>query len=501
MSTDTQDQHSVRQEKLAELRQSGWCYPNDKQPSITAAKLHESFGAEVDAEITDKAKYMLCGRVMTARYMGKAAFITLQDRSGKIQVYLRLNDVGAELFEQAKSWDLGDILWVKGHMFRTKVGELTVWASDASLLTKSLRPLPDKFHGLQDQEQRYRQRYVDLIVNEGSRAVFQKRSQLIRLMRGFFDDRSYLEVETPMMHPIAGGAVARPFTTHHNTLDMELFLRVAPELYLKRLVVGGFERVYEINRNFRNEGISTRHNPEFTMIEFYQAYANYRDLMALTNELFQYLAKHMLDGGKAQYGEYEIDFSKPIAEMTMDEAILKYNESLDVATLSDVDKLTEYMQSLELKIPEHFVLEQRKLFLFEETVEAQLIQPVFITGYPAISSPLARRSDDNPLLTDRFELFIAGQEIANGFSELNDPEDQAQRFVQQMEEKAQGDHEAMPYDEDYIKALEYGLPPTAGQGIGIDRLVMILTNTHTIRDVILFPTLRNKSQHAEISDK
>lgn len=501
MSTDTQDQHSVRQEKLAELRQSGWCYPNDKQPSITAAKLHESFGAEVDAEITDKAKYMLCGRIMTARYMGKAAFITLQDRSGKIQVYLRLNDVGAELFEQAKSWDLGDILWVKGHMFRTKVGELTVWASDASLLTKSLRPLPDKFHGLQDQEQRYRQRYVDLIVNEGSRAVFQKRSQLIRLMRGFFDDRSYLEVETPMMHPIAGGAVARPFTTHHNTLDMELFLRVAPELYLKRLVVGGFERVYEINRNFRNEGISTRHNPEFTMIEFYQAYANYRDLMALTNELFQYLAKHMLDGGKAQYGEYEIDFSKPIAEMTMDEAILKYNESLDVATLSDVDKLTEYMQSLELKIPEHFMLEQRKLFLFEETVEAQLIQPVFITGYPAISSPLARRSDDNPLLTDRFELFIAGQEIANGFSELNDPEDQAQRFVQQMEEKAQGDHEAMPYDEDYIKALEYGLPPTAGQGIGIDRLVMILTNTHTIRDVILFPTLRNKSQHAEISDK
>lgn len=501
MSTDTQDQHSVRQEKLAELRQSGWCYPNDKQPSITAAELHESFGAEVHTEITDKTAHMLCGRIMTARYMGKAAFITLQDRSGKIQVYLRLNDVGAELFEQAKSWDLGDILWVKGHMFRTKVGELTVWASDASLLTKSLRPLPDKFHGLQDQEQRYRQRYVDLIVNEGSRAVFQKRSQLIRLMRGFFDDRSYLEVETPMMHPIAGGAVARPFTTHHNTLDMELFLRVAPELYLKRLVVGGFERVYEINRNFRNEGISTRHNPEFTMIEFYQAYANYRDLMALTNELFQYLAKHMLDGGKAQYGEYEIDFSNPIAEMTMDEAILKYNDALDAATLNDVDKLIDYMQSLKLKTPEHFVLEQRKLFLFEETVEAQLIQPVFITGYPAISSPLARRSDDNPLLTDRFELFIAGQEIANGFSELNDPEDQAQRFVQQMEEKAQGDHEAMPYDEDYIKALEYGLPPTAGQGIGIDRLVMILTNTHTIRDVILFPTLRNKSQHAEISDK
>lgn len=499
MSTDTQDQHSVRQDKLAELRETGWCYPNDKRPSITASELHAMFptvqgddGSIQGESITDETVHMLCGRIMTARYMGKAAFMTIQDRSSKIQVYLRSNDIGEALFGQAKTWDLGDILWIKGHMFRTKMGELTVWASDASLLTKSLRPLPDKFHGLQDQEQRYRQRYVDLMVNERSRQVFQQRSKLIRLMRDFFDARDYLEVETPMMHPIAGGAIARPFTTHHNTLDMELFLRVAPELYLKRLIVGGFERVYEINRNFRNEGISTRHNPEFTMIEFYQAYADYRDLMALTNELFQFLGKHLLEDGKAQYGDDVIDFSQPIKDMTMDDAILMYHPELNIGQLNHKEELKAYMQSQGLETPEHFVLEQRKLYLFEETVEAQLIQPIFITGYPAISSPLARKSDDNPNLTDRFELFIAGQEVANGFSELNDPEDQAERFAQQMKEKALGDHEAMPYDEDYIRALEYGMPPTAGQGIGVDRLAMILTNTHTIRDVILFPTLRNK---------
>lgn len=485
----TQDQHEVRVEKLSKLREEGWCFPNGQKPDITASELHSRYvGSE------DDTQHQVAGRIMTARYMGKAAFLTIQDRSCKIQVYLRANELGQEVFSNAKTWDLGDIIWIKGHVFRTKLGELTVWASDTALMVKSLRPLPDKFHGLQDQEVRYRQRYVDLMVNDHSKAVFKKRSQLMQVLRTFFDDRDYLEVETPMMHPIAGGAVARPFVTHHNTLDMELFLRVAPELYLKRLVVGGFERVYEINRNFRNEGISTRHNPEFTMIEFYEAYADYRDLMALTNKLFAKIAKEMTEDGKVTYQDHVIDFSKPIAEMSMDDAILHHHPKLTKEALLDMAKLTSYMTEQKIPLKADAVLEQLKLHLFEETVEEKLIQPVFITGYPAISSPLARRTDGEPTLTDRFELFIAGQEIANGFSELNDPQDQANRFQQQMEEKAKGDHEAMPYDEDYIRALEYGLPPTAGQGIGIDRLVMILTNTPTIRDVILFPTLRHKSQ-------
>lgn len=483
----TQDQHEVRLEKLQALREKDWCFPNGNKPDVTASELHARYESDLDDTL-----HQVCGRVMTARYMGKAAFLTIQDRSGQIQVYLRANELSQEVFDEIKTWDLGDIIWVKGHVFRTKMGELTVWASDVSMLSKSLRPLPDKFHGLQDQEVRYRQRYVDLMVNESSKAVFKKRSQLIKLLRDFFDQRDYLEVETPMMHPIAGGAVARPFVTHHNTLDMDLFLRVAPELYLKRLVVGGFERVYEINRNFRNEGISTRHNPEFTMIEFYEAYADYRDLMALTNALFSHIAAEMTDGGKVVYQDHEIDFSKSIAEMTMNEAILAHNTDLSKSNLENIEQVKSYLTKHKVVFREDMVLEQLTLLLFEETVEEKLIQPVFITGYPAVSSPLARRSDSNPNLTDRFELFIAGQEIANGFSELNDPEDQAERFRHQMEEKAKGDHEAMPYDEDYIRALEYGMPPTAGQGIGIDRLVMILTNTPTIRDVILFPTLRHK---------
>ncbi|MCP8352423.1 lysine--tRNA ligase [Candidatus Synchoanobacter obligatus] len=484
----TQDQHEVRKDKLGALRGEGWCFPNDKKPSITAVALQERY-----AEDLDDTQHYIAGRIMTARYMGKAAFLTLQDRSGQIQVYLRANDLGAEVFEQAKSWDLGDIVWVQGHVFRTKLGELTVWASATAVLVKSLRPLPDKFHGLQDQETRYRQRYVDLMVNQDSKEVFVKRSRLMKLLRDFFDQREFLEVETPMMHPIAGGAVARPFVTHHNTLDMDLYLRVAPELYLKRLVVGGFERVYEINRNFRNEGISTRHNPEFTMIEFYQAYADYKDLMALTNALFSVIAEQLTDNGIVTYLDHEIDFSKPIAEMTMDEAILEHHPQLTAEILADESGLLAYLNTHKISCKEGSVLAQMKLQLFEDTVEEKLIQPVFITEYPAIVSPLARRSDHDNTLTDRFELFIAGQEIANGFSELNDPEDQAERFAQQMAEKEKGDHEAMPYDEDYIRALEYGLPPTAGQGIGIDRLVMILTNTPTIRDVILFPTLRHKS--------
>lgn len=490
-----QDQRSVRKEKLDHLRTLGQAYPNQLKPDTLSAVLHEKYDA-ID-QIEDEAQYILCGRIMTARYMGKAAFLSIQDRAGKIQVYCRANDLGVDIFNDIKTWDLGDIIYVKGHVFRTKMGELTLWANTLKMVTKSLRPMPDKFHGLQDQEMRYRQRYVDLMVNEQSRDVFRKRVELIKVMRDFFNERDYMEVETPMMHPIAGGAVARPFMTHHNTLHMDLFLRVAPELYLKRLVVGGFERVFEINRNFRNEGISTRHNPEFTMIEFYEAYADYQDLMTLTNQLFQKIAMHLTENGKVTYQSHEIDFSKPIEQMTVSEAVLKHHSDLTEGDLSNLEALSHYMSKQAIDVPAHFTAEQAMLLLFEETVEKHLIQPIFITGYPAVVSPLARRSDANPELTDRFELFIAGQEIANGFSELNDPEDQAARFAHQMEQKAHGDHEAMPYDHDYITALEHGMPPAAGQGIGIDRLVMILTDTPTIKDVILFPTLKHKEEDGE----
>lgn len=493
IESGSQDQRRVRLQKLQVMRENNWCFPNQYKPTIDMKSL---LGISEDPQVQEKKKnYALCGRIMRARYMGKAAFLTLQDASGQMQIYIRANDVSQAVFEDIKTWDLGDIIWVKGHVFRTKVGELTLWVADIALLVKSLRPLPDKFHGLQDQETRYRRRYVDLMVNEQSREVFIQRAALIKLMRNFFDEVGYLEVETPMMHPLAGGAVAKPFVTHHNALNMPLYLRIAPELYLKRLVVGGFERVYEINRNFRNEGLSTRHNPEFTMIEFYQAYADYRDLMELTNRLFRKIAEQLTENGVVTYQGTQIDFSKPILEMTMDEAILAYHPALSQEQLRDVDALSGYIRSKNIVCGEGLEIGQMKLHLFEETVEHQLIQPVFITGYPAVVSPLARRSDHDPSVVDRFELFIAGQEVANGFSELNDPIDQDQRFKQQMAEKDKGDEEAMNYDEDYIQALEYGLPPTAGQGIGIDRLVMILTNTPTIRDVILFPTLRPKESH------
>jgi lysyl-tRNA synthetase class 2 len=480
------DPYQVRREKLELLREKGQPYPNHLKPTHS---VKDVIVENTDPTLVDEErKYSVSGRIMTARFMGKATFITIVDGGDRIQIYLRANDLGAEAFAEVKTWDLGDIVYVKGHVFYTKMGELTIWAAQADLLVKSLRPLPDKFHGLADTEVKYRQRYLDLIANPSSKEVFLKRIKLIQLLRDFFVKREFLEVETPMMHTIAGGAVAKPFETHHNALDIPLFLRIAPELYLKRLVVGGFDRVFEINRNFRNEGISTRHNPEFTMIEFYQAYADYKDLMQLTQELFAEIAN--VFGEQVEFQGHQINLKTKIAEVTMHQAILDVHAELSSDDLGGLDQLKSYISKIGLNVPDTKYVEDLQLYLFEETVEETLIQPTFITHYPARTSPLARPSDQDPRYAERFELFIAGQEIANGFSELNDPDIQAQRFHEQVERKQQGDHEAMLFDKDYITALEHGLPPTAGQGFGVDRLVMILTGSPSIRDVILFPTLR-----------
>jgi lysyl-tRNA synthetase class 2 len=487
---DESEVYHIRKQKLAELRTQGFNFPNTFRPQHLAKDLSTKYAAlekEVLAEQHIKAS--VAGRVVLRRIMGKASFFHIQDVSGRIQIYIRANEL-PELYEQFKHWDLGDIVGVQGELFKTNTGELTLNAEYIELLTKSLRPLPDKFHGLSDQEVKYRKRYIDLIANEDSRATFLIRSRLIQIFRQFMDQNKFLEVETPMMHPIPGGAVARPFVTHHNTLDMTMYLRIAPELYLKRLVVGGFERVYEINRNFRNEGISTRHNPEFTMIEFYQAYADYKDLMEFTEQLMHYLCDKVLGSFQVEYQGQFIDFSKPYMRLTVKEAILHYHPQLSASQLDDLDSCRNILQEQGLVFKDTDGIGKLQIILFEETVEQQLFQPTFITGYPTEISPLARRNEENPELTDRFEFFIAGREIANGFSELNDAEDQAERFRKQVEEKDAGDLEAMHYDSDYIEALEYGLPPTAGEGIGIDRLVMLFTNSQSIRDVILFPHLR-----------
>jgi lysyl-tRNA synthetase class 2 len=427
---------------------------------------------------------------MAKRVMGKASFIQLQDMSGRIQIFLQRDSLPEGVYQNFKTWDVGDIVGAEGALFKTKTGELSVRADAIRMLTKSLRPLPEKFHGLADQETRYRQRYVDLIMNEVSRNTFRMRSHVVQFIREYLNDKDFLEVETPMMQAIPGGATARPFSTFHNALDMDLFLRVAPELYLKRLVVGGYERVYEINRNFRNEGLSTRHNPEFTMLEFYQSYADFNDLMDLTEDLLRSMAQELLGSTVIDYQGSQYDFGKPFRRISVRDSILHFNPELTTEDVDDIDRAKAVAANLKIPLKDSYGLGKIQIEIFEKTVEGQLDDPTFITAYPTEVSPLARRNDDNPFITDRFEFFVGGREIANGFSELNDAEDQAERFRQQVADKDAGDLEAMHYDHDYIRALEHGMPPTAGEGIGIDRLVMLFTDSASIRDVLLFPHMR-----------
>jgi lysyl-tRNA synthetase class 2 len=494
--TAPQDENQIiaeRRAKLARLREAGVAFPNDFRRKDLAADLHRFHGGKTREQLeAEKPAASVAGRMLLKRVMGKASFATLQDMSGQIQVYVNNDVTGAQAHEAFKHWDLGDILGVEGRVFRTNKGELSIHAEKIRLLAKSLRPLPEKFHGLTDMEQRYRQRYVDLIVNPEVRRTFEIRSKLVQSMREFFVERGFLEVETPMMQPIPGGAVARPFKTHHNALDMDLYLRIAPELYLKRLVVGGLEKVFEINRNFRNEGISTRHNPEFTMLEFYEAYRDYNDLMDLTEELMRECAAEVLGKTSFTYQGAEIDLGKRFDRLTMAEAIAKYNAKYALKELSDPKYLKVALAEFDVEVFPTDGVGILQLKLFEATTEEKLVQPTFIVAHPVDVSPLARANDANPAITDRFELLIAGREIANGFSELNDPEDQAARFAAQAKAKEAGDEEAMYYDADYIRALEYGLPPTAGEGIGIDRLVMLFTDSASIRDVILFPQLKSE---------
>lgn len=490
-----QDENHViaeRRAKLKALRDAGNAYPNNFTRVELAADLIEKYEAmDRDHLDTNPVVVKIAGRLMLRRTMGKLSFGNLQDMSGNIQIFIADNFPGkAEHEFFRKQVDIGDILGIDGVVMKTQKGELTVRVRKLSLLSKCLRPLPEKWHGLSDQEARYRQRHLDLITNEDARLRFVQRSRTIQAVRQFLLDRRYLEVETPMMHPIPGGASARPFATHHNALDMPLYLRIAPELYLKRLVVGGFEKVFEINRNFRNEGISTRHNPEFTMLEFYSAYRDYRYLMRFTEELFRYVAQNVLGTTAFTYQGREIDFAKPFERLTVVDAIRKYHPEYSEAQLSDRAFLVAELDKAGVSYRPQDGVGGLQLTMFEAKAEEFLFEPTFIIDYPAEASPLARRSDKNPQITERFELYIAGREIANGFSELNDPEDQAERFREQAQQKAAGDAEAMHYDADYVRALEYGLPPTAGEGIGIDRLVMLLTDTPTIRDVILFPHMR-----------
>ncbi|WP_318507343.1 lysine--tRNA ligase [Photobacterium leiognathi] len=502
MTDQLQDENKLIAERRAKLdmirencKANG--HPNDFRRDSLAADLEAKYGEMTKEELEEAGHvFAIAGRIMAKR----GPFLAIQDVSGRIQAYAS-KDVQKELKEKYSGLDIGDIIGIKGALHKSGKGDLYVNMDEYELLTKALRPLPEKFHGLTDQEMRYRQRYVDLIVNDDSRHAFVVRSKVVSAIRNFMVSKGFMEVETPMMHVIPGGATARPFITHHNALDIDMYLRVAPELYLKRLVVGGFERVFEINRNFRNEGLSPRHNPEFTMMEFYMAYADYNDLMDLTEEMLSSIAMDVLGSSKMPYGEYEVEFAGPYARMSMLDAIKKYNpdhaeiQALTYEGVADRELMVKIAKSVHVDVEGFWTCGQLLEEIFGETAEPQLMQPTFITEYPADISPLARRNDENPFITDRFEFFIGGREVANGFSELNDAQDQDQRFKAQVDAKDAGDDEAMYYDADYITALEHGLPPTAGQGIGIDRLVMLLTNTHTIRDVILFPAMRPQSNN------
>lgn len=494
MSED--DLISQRRAQLQAYRDQDKAYINTFRRGSLSADLITAYDSKTKEELEAMhVTVSVAGRMMSRRVMGKASFAHLQDMSGKIQLYVRRDDLPEGVYNtEFKKWDIGDIIGATGTIMKTNKGELSIQVDSIQLLTKSLRPLPEKYHGLTDQEMKYRQRYVDLIMNQQTRETFQVRSQVISFIRQYLTQQNFMEVETPMMHVIPGGATARPFITHHNALDMQLFLRIAPELYLKRLLVGGIERVFEINRSFRNEGLSARHNPEFTMLEFYQAYADYEDLMTLTEDLLRNLVKDIIGSYEVTYQGDQYDLSQPFQRLTVKESILQFNPDISADELESLDKIQVLAKRLDIPLEDNYGLGKIQIEIFEKTVESKLMQPTFITEYPTEVSPLARMNNDDPFITDRFEFFIGGREIANGFSELNDPDDQAQRFQKQVAEKEAGDDEAMHFDGDYITALEYGMPPAAGEGIGIDRLVMFLTDSPTIRDVILFPHMRPMSK-------
>ena len=491
---DEQEQIRQRREKLTALREETIAFPTDFRRDVVVAELLAKYDEKSKEELEEAhLRVKIAGRMMTRRIMGKASFSHLQDMSGQLQIYVARDNLPEGVYnDQFKKWDIGDILGAEGVLFKTQTGELSIKVDVIRLLTKALRPLPEKFHGIADQEIKYRQRYLDLIMSQQSRNTFLIRSKIVAYIRNFLTQRAFLEVETPMMQVIPGGATARPFTTHHNALDMDMFLRIAPELYLKRLVVGGFERVFEINRNFRNEGLSTRHNPEFTMLEFYQAYAEYHELMDLTEEMLRGIAQEVVGKTVVSYQGEEYDFGKPFTRMSVFDSILHFNPDLTADNISTREAAVKVAENLKIPVKDVYGLGKIQIEIFEKTVESRLMHPTFITAYPVEVSPLARRSDNDPHVTDRFEFFVGGREIANGFTELNDAEDQAARFQQQVNEKEAGDDEAMHFDADYIVALEHGMPPTAGEGIGIDRLVMLFTDSPSIRDVLLFPHMRPK---------